>query len=91
MKKLSWALLFIMCTQLFVFPQESGAPAAGSTEPAKEKKDTKTLLRDTLGLDIDTASYFELVAWCRTLGLEDTGGRAELQQRLRAHFRNIFP
>jgi lipopolysaccharide assembly outer membrane protein LptD (OstA) len=86
MKKLSWALLFIMCTQLFVFPQESGAPSAGSTEPAKEKKDTKTLLRDTLGLDIDTASYFELVAWCRTLGLEDTGGRAELQQRLRAHF-----
>ena len=32
--------------------------------------------------DIETASYYELLAWCRELGLEDSGARQVLQQRL---------
>ncbi len=44
------------------------------------------LVRDTLATDIQSADYYELVAWCRTLGLPETGNRAELQARLYAHF-----
>ena len=36
----------------------------------------------TLAADIASASFYELVAWCRTLGIDDTGSRAELQQKL---------
>ena len=40
----------------------------------------------TLYLDIDTASYYEVVAWCRELGLSDSGSRRELQARLLKHY-----
>jgi hypothetical protein len=45
------------------------------------------MVRETLPTDIQTADYYELVAWCRTLGLPETGSRADLQTRLYAHYR----
>jgi hypothetical protein len=57
------------------------AGTAGMAEAA-----TADLLETTLAKDIDTAGYYELVAWCRELGLDDSGGRRELQARLYAYF-----
>lgn len=57
-------------------PIAAEAPATGA----------EALVRGTLGTDIETASYYELVAWCRGLGLAESGSRRELQERLRGHY-----
>jgi len=86
----------MIATRVMLFAQagvdnSSTAPTPPTDKTQKqEKKDTKTLLKETMGLDIDTASYFELVAWCKTLGLDDSGTRMDLQARLRSHF-NVSP
>ncbi len=88
MKKISIAFLLMLISQSLVFAQNSdtsSAPAA-SEEETKEKKDRETLIKETMGLDIDTANYFELVAWCKTLGLSDSGSRQDLQNRLCNYF-----
>ncbi|HUX20770.1 MAG TPA: hypothetical protein VMW69_05995, partial [Spirochaetia bacterium] len=59
-------------------PQGSGQAAATNSESLFEK---------TLPSDIDTASYYELLAWVRRLGLSEKGGRSELQQRLRSYYK----
>ena len=66
-------------------PAAPKAPAgtAPAEAPAAAADD---LLQRTRSLDIRTASYYELLAWCRQLGLADTGGRAELQRRLLDHY-----
>lgn len=50
------------------------------TEP--EPKTEDQILDDTISVDISTASYDELVFWCRRIGLEYTGSKSELQERL---------
>jgi hypothetical protein len=88
MKKICVFFLLLFISQSFVFAQESDdstTPATGEEE-VKEKKDRETLIKETMGLDIDTASYFELVSWCKTLGISDTGSRQDLQKRLRDYF-----
>ncbi len=73
----------------------AAAPDAGSAAPAEkppavppqDQKGEEDLLRQTLAMDIRTAGYYELLAWCRRLGLEDTGSRVDLQNRLLAHYR----
>lgn len=49
-------------------------------------EDSRTLFERTIAIDIDTSSYHELVAWARQLGLDTTGSRRELQQRLLNHY-----
>jgi hypothetical protein len=44
------------------------------------------LVTETLREDIETASYYELLAWCRELGLDDSGTRQALVDRLRKHY-----
>jgi hypothetical protein len=69
-------------------PSEAQPSEAQPSEaqPSEAQPSASELFRRTLGVDIDTASYFELVAWALDLGLEDSGGRRELQERLRLHF-----
>lgn len=45
------------------------------------------LVAETLRQDIETAGYYELLAWCRQLGLEDAGTRQALVDRLRNYYR----
>jgi hypothetical protein len=40
----------------------------------------------TMALDLRTATYFELVAWCERLDLSTLGSRSELQKRLEKHY-----
>ena len=65
-------------------------PATGDSPPAADAPATdpptaEALIRDTLADDVDSASYYELVSELRRLGLDDSGGRRELQARLRAY------
>ncbi len=71
---------------------QAGAPAAsaagsGASEKGKPPPTAAELLQETVGLDIDTASYYELVAWCQRLGLSTAGTKSDLQQRLRDHYK----
>ena len=59
----------------------SGSPAASAAE----------LAASTLPADIASASYYELSAWCRSVGIDDSGSRAELQQRLARHLKVDLP
>ncbi len=66
---------------------DTAAPAA----PADAPRTTADLVSGSLAADIDTASYYELIAWCRSLGLAETGSRRELQERLRDHYHLPVP
>lgn len=63
------------------------ADKAGGEGEEKPRPTAEELTAETLPLDIDTASYYELFTWCRSLGIEATGGRKDLQARLRSHYR----
>ncbi|HUW42230.1 MAG TPA: hypothetical protein VMV90_14585, partial [Rectinemataceae bacterium] len=45
------------------------------------------LYRDTLPLDISTATFYELAAWARSLGLSDSGSAGDLRARLYAYYK----
>jgi len=67
-------------------PKETEAGEAAFDTAGTEEQGPADLLETTLAKDIDTAGYYELVAWCRDLGLDDSGGRRELQARLYAYY-----
>ena len=69
--------------------EEAGAPPADAPQtgaPGPEPAVPEDLVQATLGEDIDTAGYYELVAWCRELGLADTGSSQDLRSRLYSHY-----
>ncbi len=76
-----------------------GGAAVGAAAPTVEEAPTVgeaptaagELAAATLASDIASASYYELVAWCRTLGLDEAGSRTELQQRLAAALKVELP
>ena len=68
-------------------PTGAAAGATGSGKTTKPPPTAAELFQETVGLDIDTASYYELVAWCRRLGLPTTGTKSDLQERLRTHYK----
>jgi hypothetical protein len=45
------------------------------------------MVESTMAQDIETASYYELVAWCRLLGLDEAGDKPALVQRLKDFFK----
>ncbi len=65
-------------------PLSADDDAAASPSPGE-------LSRATLALDIATASFYELVAWCESLGLPTSGGIAELRARLYERYRIEAP
>lgn len=70
-------------------PTESPQPATGAATDAPTTADAggePDLFRQTLALDISTASFYELADWLRSLGLDDTGSIAELRSRLYEHY-----
>ncbi|MBN1686110.1 MAG: hypothetical protein JW852_05620 [Spirochaetales bacterium] len=54
-------------------------------QDAKEETEDSVYQR-AMALDLRTATYFELVAWCERLGLSARGSRTELQRRLEEHY-----
>jgi hypothetical protein len=61
------------------------APADGSAAGAAVA-DPLDPVASTLELDIGTSTLLELAAWCRELGLPESGTKEELARRLRDHF-----
>ena len=56
--------------------------------PAQEnpEEDSAALENRVMALDLRTATYFELAAWCNRLGLSTQGSRSELQRRLEQYY-----
>jgi len=67
------------------------ALSLGNIFPLHAQDSAENLINKTLANDIHTASYYELVPWCRDLGLDDSGTRQALQQRLYAYYRVSAP
>jgi lipopolysaccharide assembly outer membrane protein LptD (OstA) len=65
--------------------EESGT--AEATSSSEDGKSSESLYLSTLARDIGTADYYELLAWCQRLNLDETGDRATLQSRLYRHYR----
>lgn len=61
---------------------------AGSGEaPEKSPQD---LIRETIYLDISTSSFYELQNWLNNLGLEVTGSKSQLENRLLRYYRELL-
>ncbi len=69
----------------------SPAPAAQPSAQPAGPPTAESLTTSTLGSDIATASYYELVSWCDNLGIDDSGSRKELQARLAAYYKVTLP
>jgi lipopolysaccharide assembly outer membrane protein LptD (OstA) len=70
-------------------PAQAGASAeqAGAAEaPAENIEPADALVQATLGEDIATAGYYELLDWCRELDLNDAGSSQDLRGRLYAYY-----
>jgi hypothetical protein len=70
------------------------APSAGTPsadEAAPPPPTAEGLTTSTTARDIDTASYYELVAWCDRLKLDDAGSRRDLQVRLAQYYKVTLP
>jgi len=90
---LALILVFIPClvgAQESAPPAPAESPVAGPGTPSAQTT-AESLVSSTLGQDIATDSYYELVAWCQELGLSDTGSRNDLQTRLAQHFKVSLP
>lgn len=62
-------------------PGEPESPEEESSEGETEDEEL-SLLRKTLKIDIDTAGYFELLAWCKRVGVSEKGDKQALVDRL---------
>jgi len=71
-----------------VAPEEPvpGEAAPRDVTPAAAPQ-VKTPEQERLELEIKTSSLVELAAWCRSLGLSESGTRTELSGRLLNHFK----
>lgn len=67
-------------------PTSSQSSTTQPAAPAGQTSSGQSLFEQTLPLDIDTAGYYELLAWVRRLGLSDAGTRTDLQARLRTYY-----
>jgi len=74
-------LLILLSLSSYLYGQ---AEVDRNSEP---ESSASSLLQETLPRDIETASYYELVAWCRKLELDESGSRKTLQERLFAYFK----
>ena len=67
-------------------PEETASPKKTTPleepAPSKEPEMEGGLLESTLSLDLDTSDYYELLAWCRRLGLDESGSKEDLRLRL---------
>ena len=57
-------------------------PDDAEQDRSADAVDYSSMFQETLLMDIDTASYYELLTWCRELDLSDSGSRKELQSRI---------
>ncbi len=78
-------LLAIALAAAVCGPAAAEEPAAAPSVPAAATP-AAGLVAGTLATDIDTATFYELAAWCRALGLAESGSRRELGERLRTHY-----
>ena len=69
---------------IMLFVASYAVPQGNNSAPVESG--SQSLVERTIAIDIDTASYFELVAWSRQLGLDTSGSRRDLQQRLLSHY-----
>ncbi len=85
--------LLTLCSPALLARPNDNLTSGASGTPAAEQAGSsgQTLFEKTLPSDIDTASYYELLAWVRRLGLSEKGSRSELQQRLRAYYKLPAP
>ena len=90
-------LTVLMFHSALLFSQElppSDIPESGSQDEKEtaetEKSSEEDLIKKTLPLDISLSEYFDLLAWCRMLGLDETGSQESLRQRL-YNFYSVSP
>ena len=65
-------------------------PADSSGDEASEEEESGSPENPFIEMEIRTSTLMELAAWCRELGLSDSGTRDALATRLREHY-NLSP
>ncbi len=97
MKRLVLLFLLLSSASILLAEDQPPAPSPAPPVPPKEAEQPPSpptaegLVSTTLPEDISTASYYELVAWCRQLGLDDSGSRADIQKKLYTYYKITPP
>ena len=82
------ALLFVVITLSIagLYAQDSPGEEEAAQGGIVTEEEPLSLYEKTLIRDIETASYYELIAWLKTLGLPDQGSVDALQNQLYSHY-----
>lgn len=83
--------IFLLITLIFfinplIFSNEKKEEKQEAVETEAEVESEEEQLRATYVVDIDTANYSHLVAWCKALGLDYSGDLTSLRTRLKKHY-----
>ena len=70
---------------------DTDIPAGEPDDPDSGIEEPETLLEKTIISDINTADYYDLVSWCRYLGIDETGSKQQLKIRLADHYSKELP
>jgi hypothetical protein len=73
---------------------EAGGAGAGDQKPETQEPPAPAALtaeQNILDMDIRTSTLMELAAWCRSLGLPESGSQFDLARRLREHYQITSP
>ena len=77
---------FLLSDTFFIISQEEN-----SEEETLNVVTEQTLLQKTIIKDINTSDYYDLVSWCRYLGIDETGSKDELKIRLAEYYHKELP
>jgi|GEM_PF-1423599 len=86
-------ILFLTAVSQFLFSEDKKdqpLPGAEQTQikPAPKTEEKKeSLYEQTLRLDIDSSTYYELYAWCKQIGIDTSGDVNQLKSKLYQYFK----
>jgi len=90
-KKVLFLLILLLAFPVFlILPQSTGTEVAAEKAESSEKKEAEEEKVSYIEMDIRTSTLLELAAWCRELGLSESGTKNELAGRLRSYY-NLKP
>jgi len=84
--------IILICTLMLsmLSLQLSAQTVSTNTDTDTGTRSPEDLIKETIYLDINTSSYYELQEWLQNLDLQQKGSRQDLENRLLGYYRTLF-
>ncbi|HKK64776.1 MAG TPA: hypothetical protein VJ967_02900, partial [Clostridia bacterium] len=82
--------IILICTLMLSMLSLQLSAQTVSTNTDTGTRSPEDLIKETIYLDINTSSYYELQEWLQNLDLQQKGSRQDLENRLLGYYRTLF-